>query len=213
MGTENPALAGRHVRLEPLDHRHVVGLAAAAAAEPSLYQWSPVPQGKLEAASYVNTALAWRDAGSALPFAIVTAKLRAADDVVIGCTRFWNLERWPWPQGHARHGRGAPDACEIGYTWLTRSALRTAANTEAKLLMLTYAFETWQVLRVCFHTDARNQRSRAALERIGGKYEGILRVHRMAADFIPRDSVRYSILAGEWPEVREKLGRLLGDRG
>ena len=213
MGTENPALTGRHVRLEPLDHRHVVGLAAAAAAEPSLYQWSPVPQGKLEAASYVNTALAWRDAGTALPFAIVTVNLRADDNVVIGSTRFWNLERWSWPQGHARHGRDAPDACEIGYTWLTRSAIRTAANTEAKLLMLTHAFETWQVLRVCFHTDARNQRSRAALERIGGKCEGILRVHRMAADFIPRDSVRYSILAGEWPEVREKLGRLLGDRG
>ena len=213
MGTENPALAGRHVRLEPLDHRHVVGLAAAAAAEPSLYQWSPVPQGKLEAASYVNTALAWRDAGTALPFAIVTVNLRADDNVVIGSTRFWNLERWSWPQGHARHGRDAPDACEIGYTWLTRSAMRTAANTEAKLLMLTHAFETWQVLRVCFHTDARNQRSRAALERIGGKYEGILRVHRMAADFIPRDSVRYSILAREWPEVREKLGRLVGDRG
>ena len=213
MGTENPALAGRHVRLEPLNHRHVVGLAAAAAAEPSLYQWSPVPQGKLEAASYVNTALAWRDAGTALPFAIVTVNLRADDNVVIGSTRFWNLERWSWPQGHARHGRDAPDACEIGYTWLTRSAIRTAANTEAKLLMLTHAFETWQVLRVCFHTDARNQRSRAALERIGGKYEGILRVHRMAADFIPRDSVRYSILAREWPEVREKLGRLVGDRG
>jgi N-acetyltransferase len=212
-GTANPALAGRHVRLEPLDHRHVVGLAAAAAAEPSLYRWSPVPQGKLEAASYVNTALAWRDAGTALPFAIVTVNLRADDSVVIGSTRFWNLERWSWPQGHARHGRDAPDACEIGYTWLTRSAIRTAANTEAKLLMLTHAFETWQVLRVCFHTDARNQRSRAALERIGGKYEGILRVHRMAADFIPRDSVRYSILAREWPEVREKLGRLVGDRG
>ncbi len=213
MGTENPALAGRHVRLEPLDHRHIVGLAAAAAAEPSLYQWSPVPQGKVEAASYVNTALAWRDAGTAVPFAIVTVNVRADDNVVIGSTRFWNLERWSWPQGHARHGRDAPDACEIGYTWLTRSAIRTAANTEAKLLMLTHAFETWQVLRVCFHTDARNQRSRAALERIGGKCEGILRVHRMAADFIPRDSVRYSILAGEWPEVREKLGRLLGDRG
>ena len=213
MGTENPALAGRHVRLEPLDHRHVVGLAAAATAEPSLYQWSPVPQGKVEAASYVNTALAWRDAGTAVPFAIVTVNARADDNVVIGSTRFWNLERWSWPQGHARHGRDAPDACEIGYTWLTRSAIRTAANTEAKLLMLTHAFETWQVLRVCFHTDARNQRSRAALERIGGKCEGILRVHRMAADFIPRDSVRYSILASEWPEVREKLVRLLGDRG
>jgi RimJ/RimL family protein N-acetyltransferase len=213
MGTENPALAGRHVRLEPLDHRHVVGLAAAAAAEPSLYRWSPVPQGKAEAASYVNTALAWRDAGTAVPFAIVTVNVRADDNVVIGSTRFWNLERWSWPQGHARHRRDVPDACEIGYTWLTRSAIRTAANTEAKLLMLTHAFETWRVLRVCFHTDARNQRSRAALERIGGKCEGILRVHRMAADFIPRDSVRYSILAEEWPEVREKLGRLLGDRG
>ena len=213
MGTDNPALVGRHVRLEPLDHRHVVGLAAAAAAEPSLYRWSPVPQGQVETASYVNTALAWRDAGTAVPFAIVTVSVRADDNVVIGSTRFWNLERWSWPQGHARHGRDAPDACEIGYTWLTRSAIRTAANTEAKLLMLTHAFETWQVLRVCFHTDARNQRSRAALERIGGKCEGILRVHRMAADFIPRDSVRYSILAEEWPEAREKLGRLLGDRG
>ena len=213
MGTENPVLAGRHVRLEPLDRRHVVGLAAAAAAEPSLYQWSPVPQGKVEAASYVNTALAWRDAGTAAPFAIVTVNGRADDNGVIGSTRFWNLERWSWPRGHARHGRDAPDVCEIGYTWLTRSAIRTAANTEAKLLMLTHAFETWQVLRVCFHTDARNQRSRAALERLGGKCEGILRVHRMAADFIPRDSVRYSILASEWPEVREKLVRLLGDRG
>jgi RimJ/RimL family protein N-acetyltransferase len=172
-----------------------------------------VPQGKVEAASYVNTALAWRDAGTAVPFAIVTVNVRADDNVVIGSTRFWNLERWSWPQGHARHGRGAPDACEIGYTWLAGSAIRTAANTEAKLLMLTHAFERWQVLRVCFHTDARNQRSRAALERIGGKCEGILRVHRMAADFIPRDSVRYSILAEEWPEVREKLGWLLGDRG
>ncbi len=213
MGTDNPALAGRHVRLEPLDHRHVVGLAAAAAAEPSLYRWSPVPQGKDQAASYVNTALAWRDAGTAVPFAIVTVSVRADDSVVIGSTRFWNLESWSWPHGHARHGRDVPDACEIGYTWLTRSAIRTAANTEAKLLMLTHAFETWQVLRVCFHTDARNQRSRAALERIGGKCEGILRAHRMAADFIPRDSVRYSILAEEWPEAREKLGRLLADRG
>src|SRR5216683_1267227 len=205
--TEDLVLAGTRVRLESLSHRHVECLVAAAAADPSLYQWSPVPQGKAEATTYVDTALAWRDGDTAVPFAIV----RVDDGVVIGSTRFWNLERWAWPQGHARHGRDVPDACEIGYTWLTRSAIRTAANTEAKLLMLTHAFETWQVLRVCFHTDARNQRSRAALERIGGKCEGILRVHRMAADFIPRDSVRYSILAGEWPEVREKLGRLLGD--
>ncbi|HXJ89971.1 MAG TPA: GNAT family protein [Candidatus Binatia bacterium] len=83
--------------------------------------------------------------------------------------------------------------------------MRTGANTEAKLLMLRHAFEVWQVLRVCFHTDFRNQRSRTALERIGAQFEGILRAHRMAADFIPRDSVRYSILASEWPAVKTRL--------
>jgi RimJ/RimL family protein N-acetyltransferase len=205
MGTDATVLLGSYIRLEPLVHRHVDGLVAAAAADPSLYRWSPVPQGKLEASTYIDTALAWRDAGTALPFAIV----RVQDDVVIGSTRFWNLERWAWPPGHARHGRSIPDACEIGYTWLARSAIRTAANTEAKLLMLAHAFETWQVLRVCFHTDARNQRSRAALERIGGTFEGILRAHRMAADYIPRDSMRFSIVLAEWPDVKQRLSRLV----
>jgi N-acetyltransferase len=197
-------MPGRHVRLEPLDHHHVDGLVAATAGDPFLYQWSPVPQGKVEATRYIDTALAWREAGSAQPFAIV----RVDDGVVIGSTRFWNLERWSWPQGHPRHGR-VVDACEIGYTWLTRSAIRTGANTEAKMLMLTHAFETWQVLRVCFHTDARNKRSRAALERIGGKFEGILRAHRMAADHTARDSVRYSIVAAEWAAVKQQLSHLL----
>ena len=107
------------------------------------------------------------------------------------------------------HGRGVPDACEIGYTWYAHSAIRTAANTECKLLMLAYAFETWRVLRVCLHADARNLRSRAAIERIGGWFEGILRAHRMAADFIARDSARYSIVAAEWPEVKAKLVQFL----
>jgi len=205
MGTQSLVLLGRHVRLEPLDRSHVDGLAAAAAVDRSLYQWSPIPQGKAEANAYVDTALAWLDAGTAVPFATV----RMEDGVVIGSTRFFNLERWAWPPDHARHGHQAPDACEIGYTWLTRSAIRTGANTEAKLLMLTYAFEIWQVLRVCFHTDVRNQRSRAAIERIGGKFEGILRAHRMAADFIARDSARFSIVAAEWPEVKQRLTRLL----
>ena len=196
---------GRYIRLEALDHLHIDGLAAAAEGDPSLYQWSPVPQGKAHAATYVETALAWRDAGTALPFAIVNVN----DGVVIGSTRFWNMERWAWPSGHLRHGRRSPDACEVGYTWFTRSAIRTAANTEAKLLMLTYAFESWRVLRVCFHTDVRNERSRAAIERIGGKFEGILRAHRMSADYIARDSVRYSIIEAEWPEVKERLNRLM----
>ena len=205
MAPDSPVLCSHHIRLEPLAHHHLDALALASAADPSLYQWSPVPQSKLEATTYINTALDWRDAGTAVPFAIV----KQNDNTVIGSTRFWNLERWSWPSAHARHARLHPDACEIGYTWLTRSAIRTAANTEAKLLMLTHAFETWQVLRVCFHTDARNQRSRTALERIGAKFEGILRAHRIAADFIPRDSVRYSILDAEWPEAKQQLRRRL----
>jgi RimJ/RimL family protein N-acetyltransferase len=180
-------------------------LATASAADPSLYQWSPVPQSRAQVKAYIETALAWQDAGKAVPFAIV----RVSDGVVVGSTRFFDLERWAWPQSHARYGRSEPDVCEIGYTWLSRTAIRTAANTEAKLLMLTHAFEGWQVLRVCLHTDVRNQRSRAAIERIGGKFEGVLRAHRMAADFTARDSARYSIVAAEWPEVKRSLTMLL----
>jgi len=201
-------LEGKHIRLEPLEHHHVDGLVAAAGVDPELYRWSPVPQGRAEAIQYVTTAHAWKEAGTAVPFAIV----RLSDGVLIGSTRFWNLERWAWPDGHPSHGRSTPDACEIGYTWLAKTAIRTAANSESKFLMLRYAFETWRVLRVSFHTDSRNQRSRAALEGIGAKFEGVLRAHRMAADFIPRDSLRFSILAAEWPEVREKLRSRLEDR-
>jgi RimJ/RimL family protein N-acetyltransferase len=196
-----PAIKGNYVTLEPLGRSHCDGLVAAAAADSSLYAWSPVPQGREEVSKYIDTALAWRDAGTAVPFAIVLT----ASDEVVGSTRFWNIERWQWPQSHPSHGRLTPDACEIGYTWLARSAIRTAANTEAKFMMLRHAFEVWVVLRVCFHTDKRNQPSRAALERIGGRFEGVLRAHRMAADFTPRDSVRYSILAGEWPGVKQRL--------
>ncbi len=198
---ESATLPGSQVVLEALAHRHVDGLVAAAAADPTLYRFSPVPQGEAEVTRYVATALAAKDAGSAVPYAIV----RAPDGLVIGSTRFFDLERWAWPEGHPSHGRGTPDAGEIGYSWLTAAAIRTAANTEAKLLLLTHAFETWQVLRICFHTDARNARSRAALERIGGQREGILRSHRIAADHIARDSVRYSIVAAEWPEVKQQL--------
>ena len=201
MGTTDIILQGSYVRLEPLEMRHVDGFVSAATADPSLYRWSPVPQGSVEAARYIETALAWKDAGTAVPFAII----RIEDGMVLGSTRFFSIEHWSWPEGHPNHGRGTPDVCEIGYTWLTRPAIRTATNTESKLLMLTHAFEVWQVLRVCFHTDVRNERSRAALERIGAQREGILRAHRMAADYIPRDSMRYSIVAAEWPVVKQRL--------
>lgn len=207
--TRAPILEGAHVRLEPLSRSHIGGLVAASAGTPELYQWSPVPQTQEEAGKYVETALAWQEAGTALPFAVV----RCRDSVVVGSSRFFNLERWAWPVGHPLHGRSTPDACEIGYTWYAASAIRTAVNTECKLLMLTYAFETWKTLRVCLHTDVRNARSRAAIERIGGQFEGILRAHRMAADFISRDSARYSIVAGEWESVKQRLLQLHARRG
>ncbi len=203
-----PQLEGRHVRLEPLQQRHAAGLAEAAAGDPALYQLSPVPQGEDAAAEYIGAALAQRDAGTAAPFAV----LRVADGAVIGSTRFWDLVRWPWPPGHPRHGIDAPDVCEIGYTWLARSAIRTAANTEMKRLMLGHAFEVWEVASVCLHTDARNERSRRAMERIGAQFEGILRAHRLATDCLPRDSARYSITAPQWPGIQRRLDEMLAER-
>jgi len=187
-------LEGAHIRLEPLEQRHAEGLATASANDPELYRWSAVPQTLEAVVRYIDTAQ------TSVPFAVI----RLADEKVIGSTRFWLLEKWAWPEGHPRHTKPY-DACEIGHTWYTRSAIRTAANTEAKLLMLTHAFETWEMLRVCLHTDARNERSRTAIARLGARFEGILRAHRMAADFTPRDSARFSILAAEWPHIKERL--------
>ena len=165
-----------------------------------LYHWSPVPQGEAAVRQYVETAVAARDTGAAVPFAVV----RLEDDTVIGSTRFFDLGYWAWPDGPRR----GPDTCEIGHTWLAPTAIRTGANTEMKRLMLTHAFEVWQVRSVCLHTDARNQRSRDAMQRIGARFEGILRSHRLGADLNPRDSARFSITAAEWPSVRLRLDEL-----
>jgi len=202
-----PQLDGRHVRLEPLQQRHAAGLAEASTVDPSIYRWTKVPLGRAAAAAYIEMALAQRDAGTAVPFAV----LRVADGAVIGSTRFWDLQWWPWPMDHPRPGGAGdgPDTCEIGHTWLTRPATRTAANTEMKILMLGHAFEEWQVQSVCFHTDARNEGSRRAMERIGAQFEGVLRAHRLAADNAPRDSARYSITAPQWPGVKRRLEQML----
>jgi len=204
----DPELIGRHVRLEPLQLRHLPGLVEASAGEPELYRMSKVPVGADGVGRFIETASAARDAGTAAPFAVV----RLADEATIGSTRLFDLGWWPWPKGHPRHAHDGPDTCEIGCTWLTRSAIRTAANTEMKRLMLTLAFETWEVQSVCFHTDARNDRSRRALGRIGARYEGILRSHRLAADDQPRDSARFSVTAADWPVVRAHLAELSRDR-
>ena len=198
------ALAGPHVRLEPLEHRHVPGLLAAASGGGELYRWSPVPQDEARVRRYVEAAVAARDAGQAVPFAVV----RQADGTVIGSTRFFDFGYWPWPEPKA-----APDTCEIGYTWLAPHAIRTGANTEMKRLMLSHAFEDWQVRSVCLHTDARNQRSRDAMQRIGARFEGILRAHRLGADGSPRDSARFSVTAAEWPAVSRHLTELASRYG
>jgi len=197
-------LSGKVIRLEPLQHEHVPGLVAAARGGQDLYRWSPVPQDEAQARRYVETAIADRESETTVPFAVV----RAHDDTVIGSTRFWDLKYWAWPDGEHRTGFEGPDTCEIGHTWLGPAAIRTGANTEMKRLMLTHAFETWQVRSVCLHTDVRNQRSAQAMERIGARYEGILRSHRLGADGKPRDSARFSITAAEWPTVRQHLEEL-----
>ena len=202
---EIATLQGRLVHLEPLGSEHTEGLVAASSGDAELYRWSAVPRGKDAVVRYIETALAWREAGTAFAFATV----RQADGLVIGSTRFFDIEKFPWPVGHERQGRTLPDVCEIGYTWLSHQALRTGANTEAKALMLAHAFEVWGVFRVCLHTDVRNERSKAAMERIGARREGTLRAHRLATDITPRDSARYSITAAEWPEVKQRLVKLM----
>lgn len=151
---------------------------------------------------YVESALADRDAGRALPFAIVDRRA----DRVVGSTRFGNIEFWPWPPGNPhQRGEDLPDVVEIGWTWLAPEVQRTGINTEAKLLMLTQAFERWRVHRVSLMTHARNTRSRNAILRLGARFDGVLRAARMAADGGIRDTAAYSILAQEWPEVKEGL--------
>ena len=208
MHLDQPVLTGTHVRLEPLALSHLDGLLAAANADPSLYNMTVVPQTADDMTTYIDTALDWRAKGISLPFATI----RVHDGMILGSTRFYDIENFPWPAGHPQHGRVTPDVCEIGYTWLARPAIRTGANTEAKLLMLTHAFESWNVHRVCLHTDARNTRSREAIGRLGAKFEGILRAHKMASDFTIRDSARFSITADEWPEVKQRLRAFLDAR-
>jgi RimJ/RimL family protein N-acetyltransferase len=179
--------------LDELSLDHVDGLVSAAAEDPSLYRWNGTPQGVADTRAYVERALDGKREGHMLPFAIC----RAADGVVVGSTRFARIERWD--------GSEQPSVCEIGYTWLAASAIRTGINTEAKLLLLTQAFEGWGVHRVSIVTDVRNERSRRAIERLGAQLEGVIRAERLAVDGTVRDTARYSIVAAEWPAVRERL--------
>ena len=202
-------LAGNHVRLQPLTLEHVPALVAAVNEDPASFRFSTAPDTEPAMSAWVQDALAARDARRELPFATYSC----AHKRIVGSTRFYELERWRSPAEYPQVD-GRPDACLIGYTWLGVSAQRTACNTEAKLLMLSHAFETWLVHRVAFRIDARNDRSRSAVERLGAKFEGIRRAERLGADGTVRDSAFYSILAAEWRAVKTGLvSRLAASRG
>jgi RimJ/RimL family protein N-acetyltransferase len=198
------ALVGKHVSLRPLELGHVEDLARAGLAGEGTYALTHVPDSVERAQRYVREALALHATGRALPFATV----RNSDDTVVGSTRFGNIEHWDYGD-FPRPYRSGPDAVEIGWTWLSREAQRSPLNTEAKWLMLVHAFETWQVERVTLKTDARNARSRAAIERIGASFEGVLRRNMPASDGGVRDTAMYSIIADEWPRVKVALAAKL----
>jgi RimJ/RimL family protein N-acetyltransferase len=198
-------LTGEHVRLEPLSPAHVPALAAAAAEDRGSYAFTRVPDGPAETAEYVRVALRERAGGQVLPFAVV----RARDDAVVGSTRFLDMEVLGIPGVLVPDERRPPSVVEIGSTWYAASAQRTALNSQVKLLLLGHAFDVWRVLRVTLKTDARNQRSRTAIERLGARFEGVRRAHTMASDGTVRDSAYYSIVAAEWAGVRDGLRRRL----
>lgn len=203
---ERIALEGSRVRLEPLSEAHIPALAEAAAQDRSRYQFTSVPADLIEAATYVREVREKVLAGHQLAFATVH-KGAGPDgaDLVVGATRFYELDVWQWPIGSRHQRHGVPDAVQIGGTWLSGSAQRTEVNTEAKLLMLTHAFDVWGVHCVWFMIDVRNERSRAAIERLGAQLDGILRADRAGNDDTVRTSARYSIVAGEWPAVQLRL--------
>lgn len=196
-------LRGRETTLRSLTLDDAPALADAASESRDHYRFNPVPNGRAEAVAYVERALAQKAAGQRHPFAIVWRGR------VVGTTSYSEFQPWQWPPGSGRVAGDRPDAVEIGYTWLAASAQRTSCNTEAKLLLLAHAFETWAVQSVSFRTDERNLRSRAAIERLGAVFEGIRRAHMPGADGSVRSSAFYSIVAAEWPAVQERLQQRL----
>ncbi|MGW3284681.1 GNAT family N-acetyltransferase [Streptomyces sp. NPDC001002] len=191
-----PVLAGEFVRLEPLEHRHAADLAVAAEEDRDTYAFTWVPRAD-EVAAYIDAQLARAATGRLAPYAQVSLATGRA----VGATSYWEPRSWL--------SEDRLDAVEVGFTWLARSAQGTGVNSEAKLLLFRHAFEEWGVARVDLKTDARNSRSRAAIESVGARFEGVLR--NWSRSWAPgedgrlRDSAIYSVTAEEWPECRERL--------
>jgi N-acetyltransferase len=185
-----PVLHGSLVRLEPLSTSHVPDLAQATEEDRSSYGFTLVPHAA-DVKTYVSAQLA-RD--GLTPF----AQIRVRDGKAVGCTAFWDPRTWP--------GRDDLRAIEVGWTWLAASAQGSGINAEAKLVLFAYAFETLGVVRVDLKTDARNARSCRAIERLGARFEGVLR--NWSPSWAPgeegllRDSAMFSVIAAEWPAVK-----------
>ena len=181
-----PTLVGRFVRLEPIEERHRDGIRAAA-ADPAIWPYMPM-DGSTERDRMVDEALAARAAGSMLPFVVI----RRADETIVGGSRYLNI---------------APEdrRLEIGWTWYAAEVQGGPVNPECKLLLLGHAFETLGAIRVELRCDARNDRSRAAILKLGAVQEGILRRHRLVQHGFMRDTVVFAILDNEWPAVKAGL--------
>lgn len=188
-------LTGEHTRLEPLSLTHQEELVAAAADGELWNSIVTVVPSRATVAEYIGEALTAQQQGTELPFVII----QKATNRVVGTTRFYYI------QPHQK-------SAAIGYTWVATSAQRTAVNTEAKLLLLTHAFEYWRLNRIEFITDVLNQQSRAAILRLGAKEEGTLRNHLIMPNGRVRDSVCFSIIIEEWPEVKARLGAKLSHK-
>ena len=190
-----PLLKGDHVRLEPLSLAHVDGLKAAG-VDDSIWTWLPWRlETRDEYEAFVRRVLEARDAGKELPWTTVDARTGE----IVGMTRLFFVS--------------LPDRrVEIGGTWLAPEAQRTAINTEAKLLQLAYCFETLGCIRVELKTDARNERSRAAISRIGAQFEGVMRKHMRTRGGFQRDSAYFAIVDDDWPAVKARLQSMLASR-
>ena len=193
----SPTLLGEAVRLEPMAFEHVDGLVEAANEDRSTYGFTTVPHARAAMRAYVEELLAQARDGETVPF----VQVDATSARVLGATRFVHI-RWT-------RGAPAPFAVEVGGTWLRASSQRTRVNTEAKFLLFEHAFTVIGVERVDLRTDARNERSRAAIARAGATFEGVLRrwqpSHAPGEEGLLRDSAYFSIVAPEWPAVRERL--------
>ncbi|MFK4105506.1 GNAT family N-acetyltransferase [Streptomyces sp. NPDC019531] len=193
---EGPVLEGEFVRLEPLAHRHAADLAVAAEEQRGTYAFTWVPRGA-EVHDYIDAQSQRAATGRLAPYAQVSLATGRA----VGATSFLEPRCW--------RSEEQLDAVEVGFTWLGASAQGTGVNAEAKLLLFRHAFEAWGVSRVDLKTDARNERSRAAIESVGARFEGVLR--NWSRSWAPgedgrlRDSASFSVTAEEWPRCRKRL--------